>query len=241
MKKLIYAQKKIKCSWLMTALLAACLMVCASAALAETNVYVEGAYDDSTLALYVYTDITEDAPLVSQCVKVTFNGDILDITSVEKNDDVWYFGKGGPEYDYDVSPKVGDDYAIILGGKLDTDAPTEGVTGERVLLGKVFFDRVPGTNLDFNVGIQLGKAHPFANFVETSGNVQDEDNSVTFGEIRIFERGDANASGGINVQDMSAVRYYLVNGGDDHPWMDCNGVGGINVQDMSCIRYKMTH
>ena len=52
---------------------------------------------------------------------------------------------------------------------------------------------------------------------------------------------EINADGSINVADMSAVRYFITNGGILHPWMDCNGDGVVNVADMSCVRYIITH
>ncbi len=239
--------KKCMLCWLNVAIISVLTLAWAATASATTSVYAEGAYDESVLQVYVYADITADAPLVSQCVKVTYDPAKLQVANAEKNDDIWYFGTESNKYDY-KNPEDDGSAVVILGGKLDIDHPTEGVSGNRVLLGTITFNRIPesGTPDDatapenfFGITLDIGKGGNFSNFVDTAGNVQDGPGLFT--GITIREYGDANADGTINVQDMSSTRYFMVNGGIPYPWIDCNKDGNINVQDMSCVRYKMTH
>jgi hypothetical protein len=142
---------------------------------------------------------------------------------------------------------------IMILGKLDPAIPAEGVASSgRILLGKVMFDRV-GSAMPFSPTLDLtygkrGDPDPleedkftFKNFVDADTGTPMDDDTVDFGAITVKERGDANADDAVNVQDMSATKYYMVNGGDWHCWMDCNGDEVINVQDMSCVKYNMTH
>ncbi len=243
MKKLICYQKKIKCSWLMAAVLAGCLLLMASAASAATNVYAEGAYDDSVLVVYVYADITEDAPLVSQCIKVTYNPSRLHMDSADKNEAVWYFGNGRADYKY-KDPEDTGNAVVVLGGKLDTNNPTAGVHGDRVLLAKINFTRLEAGAPDdplapenyFDVSLSLGKDGKFSNFVDVDGNIQD--GSGLFTDITIREFGDANGDGSISATDYLVVRDNI-SAAEFPPYIDCNKDGSVSATDYLCIRDKI--
>ncbi len=207
---------------------------------ADVDVYGEGAYTESDLVVYIYADINSSTELRSAGVKLTYETAALTVTSAEKNESVWFLGS---ESYMDPDTSTAGEVVIIL-GKLDTGDATAGVSGDRVLLGKVRFNRT-GSSIPFSptLDLALGKVDPYANFVDTAeptANVLD-DTGVNFGLITVKERGDANGDGSVNVQDMSATKFYMMNGGDWHCWMDCNADETINVQDMSCIKYKMTH
>jgi hypothetical protein len=206
---------------------------------ADVDVYAEGAYNATNFDLYIYADINV-GPILSFGVKVNYPPELTFI-SATKNEAVWYFGNGTAEHSYmdpEISPEGG---VIIIGGKLNTNDPDEGVTGNRVLLGKVTFTH--GGVTDFS-GVNLTYAHgdgsgAFSNFVGVNGDVKDG-GGVSFA-VEIHERGDANGRDGINVQDISTVRYFMTNGGILYPWIDCNSDGEVDVRDISCIRYNMTH
>jgi hypothetical protein len=204
---------------------------------AGVNVFAEGAYTATDLVVYIYADIGGGTVLRSAGVKLTYDP-ALSVTSAVKNGSVWALGS---EAYMDPDTGTAGELVIIL-GKLDTAAPTAGVSGTRVLLGKVSFSHAGLTS--FGLGLGLGKTGDFSNFVDTAATVQD--GSVTF-STEVHKRGDANGDGTINVSDITALRYFIANGGVVHCWMNCNGdldAGGnevVNVSDITCVRYKMTN
>lgn len=204
---------------------------------ADVDVYVEGAYTESDLAVYIYADINSPTELRSAGVKLTYEPSELTVTSAEKNESVWFLGS---ESYMDPDTSTAGEVVIIL-GKLDTGDATAGVSGDRVLLGKVRFSRT-GSSMPFSptLGIALGKVNPYANFVDTAeptANVLDN-TGVNFGTIKIAERGDANADGSINALDAGTVRNIFFGGGSYVCYADCNGDGNINALDAGCVRDK---
>jgi hypothetical protein len=210
---------------------------------AGVDVYAEGAYTDTDLAVYIYADISDSA-LCSFGVKLTYSTSELLSPVAEKNEDAWYMGDGTPggNYSYMDPDTATPGEVVFIGGKLNTTSPTTGVSGDRILLGKVTFSRVtlddPGEypELFFGIELGLGKENPYDNFVTTSETVMD--GSVTFGSIIVAERGDANASGGITVRDISTVKT-LLRADDYRVYADCNASGSLTVRDISCIKVKL--
>lgn len=213
---------------------------------AAVSVYAEGAYTATDLVVNIYADITGE-PLVSTGVKLMFDPSRLTVAAngATKNEGVWYFGDASAKIPYmapEVNPTTGE--VVIITGKLDTSAPTDGVLGNRVPVGQVKFTRAdnasPGATpeLFFGVSLENGKADPYVNFATTASVSLDP--SVTY-TAKIRKRGDANADGAVNAQDMSAVKNYMTAGGTANIWKDCNADGNINAQDMSCVKYSMTH
>lgn len=218
---------------------------------ADVDVYAEGAYTASDLVVYIYADTTGSTTTVlrSAGVKLTYKTYELTFDSAEKNESVWFLGTD-PYMDPE-NTIVGDDgEVVIVLGKLDTDDPAAGVSGDRVLLGKVTFTR-EGSSMPFapTLALGLGKTGDFANFVDTGvpANVLDDDDpaSITFGSMTVRERGDANADGSVTPADIIAVRnaYY-----GDMPLgceaaADCNDDSSdiypnVTPADMICIRNK---
>lgn len=210
---------------------------------AEVDVYAEGAYTDSDLVVYIYADITN--PILSYGVKVGFDTGDLEVVSAEKNDAVWYFGSGTTTYEY-MGPEIDNTAGtvVIIGGKLDTADPTAGVSGDRILLGKVTFNRkssnTPSINLDF------ARDGDFANFVKPTDPptvLDDQEDGVGF-EVTIAERGDANADGDIDISDVSEIRKMVFGETPMKVFADCDDdTGGIsisvNISDVTCIRNKV--
>ncbi|NPV04893.1 MAG: hypothetical protein HPY67_09195 [Syntrophaceae bacterium] len=215
------------------------LLVLPSAALAQLAIYAEGAYTATDLAVYLYADIS-GTPLCSYGVTLYYDATKLTVTSATKNQAVWYLGTSAAPIAY-VNPDTSTAGRIVfIGGKLDTGNPTAGVTGTRVLLGTARFNRVAGTDTNFGIALALGRTHPpYDNIVTTGGVVRDD--TTGWGPVIIRQRGDVNGDGYITGADNSALKYYLVNGGVAHPWMDCNGDGLITGADNSCIKYLLTH
>ena len=208
---------------------------------ADVDVYVEGAYTETDLVVYIYADIDGDTVLRSAGVKLTYSPSELTVGSAEKNEDDWFMGAGGQEPEEYMDPEIettGE--VVIILGKLDTDVPGVGVSGTRVLLGKVSFTRTESSmpySPDLSIG--LGRTGDFANFVDTEvplANVLDA--SITFGSAEIHERGDANGSGTISTADYITIRNNI-GATDFPPWMDCNGSESISTADYICVRNKM--
>jgi len=231
-------------------------------AAAAVTVYAEGAYTDSDLVVYIYADITTDA-ICSAGVKLSYNNTVLTVASAEKNDAVWFMGAGAPGHPY-MNPEDAGDGVIVICGKLDTNNPTVGVIGDRVLLGKVSFNIVgapittPVTDPEgfFGISVGLGRDEPFANFVTTGGVELDADaepvaftgatvrergdaaEPVAFTGATVRERGDANADGYITNSDFIAVRNFM-NANLYCVYGDCNNDTYITNSDFICIRNKM--
>lgn len=207
---------------------------------ADVDVYGEGAYTASDLVLYIYADINS-GPILSFGVSVQYPSG-LTFAGATKNGAVWFFGDGSAEHPYmdpQNTPPSGatPGSVVIIGGKLDTSAPTAGVTGDRVLLGTVTFNHSGVT--DFS-GVSLTYAHgdgtgTYKNFVGTDGSVKDG-GGVGFA-MKIRERGDANMDGIITNLDMFATRNLL--GGDYVVFADCNADGVLTNLDMFCVRGKL--
>jgi len=129
---------------------------------------------------------------------------------------------------------------VIILGKLDTGDATAGVSGDRVLLGKVRFNRT-GSSMPFSptLGIALGKVDPYANFVDTAeptANVLD-DTGVNFGTIIIAKRGDANADGNITMADAMFVKHMFQSGLPYVCYADANSDDGISMADAMLIKH----
>jgi len=231
--------------------LLACLVVLPGSALAaqgtfpDVDVYAKGAYTATDLVIYLFADIsvvTTGEPILSFGVKVEYPG-TLTYSGATKNEAVWYFGDGAPDYAY-MDPEDDVSGVVIIGGKLNTSAPAEGVQGSRVLLGTVEFTHsiVDPQDSDFSgVSVTYGRGDgtgDYKNFVDVDGDVVD--GAVNF-DTEIHKRGDANADGHVTGADLSSLKYYMVNGGIRYPWIDCNDDLDVTGADLSCIKYIMTH
>ena len=221
-------------------------------AFAGVTVYAEGAYTDSDLAVYIYADITDGTVLRSAGVKLIYDDSVLTVVppnpsdpkATAKNESVWYLGS---ESYMDPDTSTPGEVIIIL-GRLDPDAPAEGVSGSRVLLGSVCFAR-ENSIMPFipSLGLELGKLGPegkFANFVDTAepANVLDNTSDVIFGSIKVAQRGDANADGRFTPRDINAVKASI---GVENPpcYADCNGscdaMPSVTPRDINCVKSKI--
>lgn len=214
---------------------------------ADVDVYAEGAYTDTDLVVYIYADITGD-PLVSAGVQLPYDNTKLTLTSAVKNTDDWYFGTASVKYPYQDPQDTGTS-VVFLCGKIDESAPTAGVTGTRKLIGKATFTRKesadpgasPETYFDatsLGLGVVRTDGGEFANFVTTGETMLDNTASLDMTNVVIRERGDANADGVINVQDILRTQSSI--GLVSFPvYVDCNADGVINVQDILCTQSKI--
>ena len=224
------------CTVLMVCLVGMPGMVLAvSGTLPDVSVYAEGAYSDTELVLYIYADITESEPILSFGVRVEYPS-TLEYSAATKNTAAWYFGAGTSEYSY-MDPENDETGVVIIGGKLNTNNPTEGVGGDRVLLGTVTFTHDGVTDFS-EVSVTYGRGDgtgDYKNFVDVDGDVVD--GSVSF-SAKIRERGDANGDNDISSADMFTIRSKMESQ-EYSVWADCNGDSDISSADLFCVRNKM--
>lgn len=205
------------------------------------SVSAECAYTDADLVCYIYVDTSPDS-LISGGVRLTYNTDELSNPLAVKNETAWFFGGGVAEYAYMDPDTTTSGEVILIVGKLDSDAPTAGVTGTRVQVGKVTFDRatsdvpVADPGATFGIALGLGRIAPYVNFVNTAGDPLDDPTDTIFLTPVNVERGDSNASGSITSRDLTALRSLLRSGSDYVVYADCNGSGTLTSRDLTCIR-----
>jgi hypothetical protein len=150
---------------------------------AEVKIYGESNYTVSKLMVNIFVDCT-GRNVLSFGVKLTYNSAELSVVSAEKNEAVWYFGNESQKFPYkdpDVSKKG---EVSIIGGRLDTNNPLGGVRGERILIGKVLFNRISTSISDLS--LSFAKTDNYVNFMTTDGTVLDtEIDGVSFGEVML--------------------------------------------------------
>jgi hypothetical protein len=204
---------------------------------ADVDVFAEAAFTESDLEICIYADINA-ANLISFGVSVSYDpGDLTVNTATDKtskNELLWYFGNGGPEYPYMDPDTSTSGEVVVIGGKLDESAPTEGVGGQKVLLGKVRFNRNDSIMpLSTPIGISLGRGGAYKNFVDNAGNVKDG-SGVSFATVTLYQRGDANLDGSLTNSDIFAISAAL--GDDDYSCIaDCNDDGVLTNSDIFCL------
>lgn len=201
---------------------------------ADVDVYIYGSYTDTELVVHIFADINA-GPILSFGVRVDYPASLA-LSSATKNEAVWFFGNGTAEYSY-MDPEEDGTGVVIIGGKLDTSAPTAGVTGSRVLLGTIKFSHSGvtdfcGVTLTYGRGDGTGD---FKNFVGTDGTVYD-DAGVGF-SVGFHVTGDVTGDGWVNLTDLNLIRDNFMTSGDPG-WIpaDINCDGWVNLTDLNLIR-----
>lgn len=226
-----------------------CLMAVFMAAgqAAAVDVYGEGAYTDTDVQVCIYADIENYEALRSFGVRLVYNGTELafDGTKSKKNEAVWFLGDGTATGNHayrdpeDVDVDGTNRAVIIIGGKLDVNDTIAQVSGNRVLLGTVWFARNSGTGaLTYPLTIDIGKPEPYANFVIGVNEADVLDPSVSFLAVNVYERGDANADNLITNSDIFRVKQ-LISDNVYKCYADCNDDGIVTNSDMFCIKGKL--
>ncbi len=166
----------------------------AAEALSETvDIYGEGDYSEKTATVSIYADI-KSGSIVSYGIKLTYNPNDLTVVRAEKNEAIWYFGQGSTKHAYIDPVTTTPGEVVIVGGKLDPASPTAGVGGEKILLGKVYFNRT--SNTIPVLSLSIGKTGAYKNFV-TAGEVilDDDSQALRFGAVTLTA-GSSDESGG---------------------------------------------
>jgi hypothetical protein len=212
---------------------------------AAVTYFADCAWEATEFVCDIYADTGGD-DVISGGVKLSYDTSKLSNPVAEKNEAVWYFGTDeGTKYAYmDPVVDTGAGTILYIVGKLDEDAPTEGVSGDRVIIGNVTFTRSasddPWGDGDpvafYGLDLMLGRGGNYENFVSTAGDLLDD--TAGKGLIKAAERGDANANGSINAVDYTATRDWIgeVN---PPPYADCTGNGEVNAVDYTCVRDKL--
>lgn len=230
---------------------------------ADVNVYAEGAYDDTYLDVYIYADLSV-TNVISYGVSLNYLPTQLAVVSATKNlspdpppytsnTTLWEIGTGlnkdNPDPDTTTSGAV-----IFKGGILNESTPTAGVVDlTRVFLGMVSFEAgsggvlpaAPTLSLTYAEGDGTGDYKNFVRYDDTAtppdppGEVLDSADSsgvdfTTIG-ITISQRGDVNADGVMNVNDIRQLKRDI-GSPDLPPWKDCNGDGVVNVNDIRWLK-----
>lgn len=221
-----------------------------SASAADVDVYAEGAYTDTDLVVYLYADINTTDPLVSAGVSLNYDTAVLTFAGATKNETDWYFGEPGATHNYvDPDDTAGTGKVTYLLGKIRESAPSEGVSGSRVLLGTATFSH-SGVTLGgatpedyFGVTMSLGKdVATFANFVTNGASTTDpivveNDGSVDMSSVTIRERGDADADDYITNSDFFAIKVLINN--KYVVYADCDADGYVTNSDFFCVKGKI--
>lgn len=150
---------------------------------AQVRVYGDAVQNDQQTIVSLYADIT-GARLCSFGVKLRYDPVAYSLVKAVKHEAAWFMGTATaplPYVDPDTS-LAGE--VVLLGGKLDLAAATDGVTGTGVLLGTVTL--APSSNAQPILSLSLGRPAPFANFVAVDGTVFDTlPGGVEFGPVTV--------------------------------------------------------
>lgn len=154
-----------------------------SAIAAEIDVYLEGAYDDTYLDVYIYADINfTDNALISYGVRLEYFTSELTFDSAVKNVELtdrdwtytsnptkWQLGNGANQDNPDPvdseSVTTGTRMVVFKGGILNEASPTEGVPVTalaRVFLGTVRFTAGTGGSIPASPDLALTYAEDFS-------------------------------------------------------------------------------
>ncbi len=132
------------------------------------------------------TDIANEGPLLSAGFVLIYGGGLTNPVA-EKNVVDWYFGKPTNLKTYIEPDTTQDGKVVFFLGKLDENFPTQGISGNRVLLGSVIFDCSESSPSSADLGLADGHPGSFVDFITTQGVVLDAAVSYTVAEIRSYE------------------------------------------------------
>jgi len=249
--------------------LAVLSMIAFSPALSSAaEVYLEGAYDEAVLDVYIYADFTE-ANVISYGVRLNYDPVELAVVSASKtsnfpdgdptpytsNATVWELGEGtnkdNPVPDTTTYPGA----VVFKGGILNESDPTAGVVNQtRVFLGKVQFGpgtggvipATPNLTLTYAEGDGTGSYKNFVRYDDggdTPGQVLDGP-GIVFRPVNyttprdITRRCDANRNGAVTPADINAVKNFI--GNLDAPcFTDCNNNGSVSPSDINRVKSEI--
>lgn len=127
------------------------------------DVYAEGHYSETNFTLDLFADIypSVDGPVISAGVKVNFPIAKLQNPVATKNEYDWYLGSHSSPLPY-LAPQEGVGEVVFLVARLDQSLPLGGVYGDRILLGRLVFDRIAESAVPVPADFTLGEGRPLA-------------------------------------------------------------------------------
>jgi hypothetical protein len=181
----------------------------------QVIVYGEGAYLEDDLQVQVYADISE-GNIFSFALKLLYDPDEITAIEAHKNEEVWYFGDATTKHPYKDPDTSNDGSVLILGGKLDINNPTAGVTGNGVLLGSVLFTRKTASSPSISLTF-AGDAN-YDGFVATDGTVIDDQmGGIVFAPVTLLAS-DSDGDG------LSDAIEQIIGTDPDNPDSDGDGI-----------------
>lgn len=125
------------------------------------------------VTLDLFTDITEGLALRTFGLTINYDSAQLTATSLGRYEELWFLSpdSGNTKLPYSEATVIKPGVIKILGARFDGGAPTEGVSGQQVLLGSFSFDRNNNDPVSFELG--LAKEEPFTNFTLADGTSVD--------------------------------------------------------------------
>jgi len=191
---------------------------------AGVNLYGEMATSGSIATVNIYAD-TSTSSLMTFGVRLLYDTNNLYVIAAAKNTAVWYLSTGGTNVPYLDPDTSVPGQVTILGARLDTLNPLQGVSGQHVLLGTVTLGRLSDAGPQF--ALALGRPGAFDNFVTTGGDVLDHvAGGVVIDTVYSLRMiGVTRVAGGVSVQWQGGIqatqflqrRFSL---GANDPWVD---------------------
>lgn len=175
--------------------------------------------------------------LLSMGVKVSFDPDVLQVASAEKNTSVWRFAELEPEpeaYLPEVEVDNENGTVTMIGGRLKP-----GVSGQ-VLLGWIVFDCVGGGQAQVMVG--PARPAPYDNFVSEDGTVHDANITFSGATVCVTDdacEGDLDGDRDVDSDDMDVFRaaFGAVAGSPAYnPACDLDADGDVDADDLDVLR-----
>ena len=200
-------------------------------AMAAIQITTEASYGNTEVVAKVYMNCTSNEQMRSFGIKLSFDRNKVDVVSAVRSA-AWSLA--GYPYQEPETQVLGEVTAI--GGYINVNTPAAGISGSRVLLATFRLVRIGNALPPYGLVSALGKATPFANFVNTGG--VNLDGSVSFLAPVVAARGDANADRMFTNADLFKAKNYI-NTAQYTVYADCNEDGVLTQADILCIRTKI--
>ncbi|MBI4773239.1 MAG: hypothetical protein HY788_03495 [Deltaproteobacteria bacterium] len=200
-------------------------------ALAAIQIITEASYGNTEVVVEVYMNTTASEQMRSFGIKLFYDQNKLSIVSAQRAAAWSLAGYPYQEPETQVPGQV-----TAVGGFMNLSSPGAGLSGPRILLCRIRLARIGAALPPYGITGALGKANPYANFVNTGG--VNLDGSASFPAPVVAARGDANADQVFTNADMFKAKDYL-NDGQYRVFADCNEDGVLTQADILCIRTKI--
>ena len=132
------------------------------------RVYGEAASTGPDINVQVYADISDTA-ILSHSFKLFYPRALLRVAAATRPEAIWRLQDGASSFPYAPPDTTAAGEVLFVGACLDAAHPLAGVTGGRVPLGSVRFNR--NTSDTPNFDLTIGRTGQFASFATTNGVV----------------------------------------------------------------------